>query len=427
MIDFRILTEWEDPKRAKGEELRATWASLRVQLETNDFSKAVTWLYDKDFNTVRHQVFGPMYPLAEWMALHWFQMLHGTERSSERDQDIRFGAEGFALPRLRICSEGDHVRLRWVPYIHHGANVEFLGEGDFTLPRAQVESELYSFLNRVVARLEEHQISGTTLQTEWQGILELDREERDFCIAVASLGLDPFDLPEGMEERIQGVAGLLSSEVMEDFFPAATSESVLEEAEAVSAVIRHLQGLQKPNTQLEKVRQSMQMLEPGINPWVMGYEAARKTRTLLGVNAGPISLDLLTELGDAAPVDELASVKRVDGIVMRNGTSSAAAVQPDSFTKRKDNLKFSLARLLCERLMLQASATGLITREKTTRQKVNRAFAAELLAPAAELQKRLAHSEVSHEDIQDLADEFDVSSFVIEKQIQNHRLAMIID
>ncbi|KGO32810.1 hypothetical protein JT06_18235 [Desulfobulbus sp. Tol-SR] len=63
----------------------------------------------------------------------------------------------------------------------------------------------------------------------------------------------------------------------------------------------------------------------------------------------------------------------------------------------------------------------------TERQKRNRAFAAEFLAPADAIRKRLTAGEVSQEDIDDLAGDMGVSPFVVEHQIVNHRLAEVVE
>jgi Zn-dependent peptidase ImmA (M78 family) len=58
-------------------------------------------------------------------------------------------------------------------------------------------------------------------------------------------------------------------------------------------------------------------------------------------------------------------------------------------------------------------------------QQRNRAFAAEFLAPAFLIQKRMSGDEVSNEEVEDLAAQFRVSALVIDHQIRNHRLGKI--
>lgn len=242
MNALRFTTEWEDPKRAKGPELRATWASLRIDVVAQGKPRTITRYFDADYNTVRHQIFAPIYPVAEWIAYHWFALLYGTERTEERHQDLRFAAEGFAFPHVRFVSEGEALRVCWFPYEHSHGHVEFLGSGEMMLPRAIAEAEFSGLLHRVISRLEEHGIQDTPLQKEWAALHALDGDERDFCAAAAKLGLDPFDMPEEMEEQILAAGNLLSTEVLEEFFPAASIDSLQEEAEKLAAAAKELEA-----------------------------------------------------------------------------------------------------------------------------------------------------------------------------------------
>jgi Zn-dependent peptidase ImmA (M78 family) len=64
----------------------------------------------------------------------------------------------------------------------------------------------------------------------------------------------------------------------------------------------------------------------------------------------------------------------------------------------------------------------LITKSQTERQQCNRAFAAEFLSPSHLLSKRISGSVIDREEVENLATEFSVSSFVIEHQLKNHKL-----
>jgi Zn-dependent peptidase ImmA (M78 family) len=65
---------------------------------------------------------------------------------------------------------------------------------------------------------------------------------------------------------------------------------------------------------------------------------------------------------------------------------------------------------------------------ETDRQARARSFAAEFLAPAEGIRRRLGQPEgewVEEDTIDELAQEFDVSSFVIGHQIRNHNLGQV--
>jgi Zn-dependent peptidase ImmA (M78 family) len=86
---------------------------------------------------------------------------------------------------------------------------------------------------------------------------------------------------------------------------------------------------------------------------------------------------------------------------------------------------FTLCRALFEYLIANDASVAIVTQTYSERQKRNRAFAAEFIAPAQRLRESINTKIVTEEDIQDLALSFGTSDFVIRHQIQNHRLARI--
>lgn len=71
MSRISIEFDWQDPLSAKGRELRATWADLRITID----GKTVTSVLDTKSKTVRSSIYLPLYPLAEWIAGHWWSLL----------------------------------------------------------------------------------------------------------------------------------------------------------------------------------------------------------------------------------------------------------------------------------------------------------------------------------------------------------------
>lgn len=67
----------------------------------------------------------------------------------------------------------------------------------------------------------------------------------------------------------------------------------------------------------------------------------------------------------------------------------------------------------------------LVTTSHARQQRESRAFAAELLAPARELARKLGGVEVSEDDLVNLSNEFGVGSQLIRYRIENHKLAVV--
>ena len=76
---------------------------------------------------------------------------------------------------------------------------------------------------------------------------------------------------------------------------------------------------------------------------------------------------------------------------------------------------------------MTTDADSLVTKASTERQQRNRAFAAEFLAPSAGLRDRISDQFVDRDQVADLAEEFGVSPYVVEHQIENHRIAELVD
>ena len=90
---------------------------------------------------------------------------------------------------------------------------------------------------------------------------------------------------------------------------------------------------------------------------------------------------------------------------------------------RPDSRHYRLARALYFVPVAEASVSPrLITRSFTWDQQASRAFAAELLAPAEAL-RHLVDERNTDESIANLAQEFNVSTWVIEHQLENHGIA----
>ena len=71
-MSLQIEFDWEDPQAAKGPELRATWARLRILIN----NVPVTQVLDSSARSVRDGIYIPLYPLAEWLAMHWWSLFH---------------------------------------------------------------------------------------------------------------------------------------------------------------------------------------------------------------------------------------------------------------------------------------------------------------------------------------------------------------
>ena len=200
MSEFELDFEWEDPQGARGPELRATWARWVIRIQ----DVSITQVHDCRTNSVREGIYLPLYPVAEWIALHWWHLLYEVEPSSgvrqgtyARRHGLRSTAEGFALPDVTFVPIGAAVHVRWEDGDLPICGVRFLQRGEHYFPLSLFRGQLEHLVEAVIARLASARIMDTLLQKEWRSIQEADREEQEFCQVAAALGLDPYDLDNG--------------------------------------------------------------------------------------------------------------------------------------------------------------------------------------------------------------------------------------
>ena len=428
MTGLRFTTDWQDGEGLRGPELAATFASLRIEVR----GRVLTQVLDHRARTVRDHIFVPLYPIAEWLVSNWWFLVHEHENRFKRE-DVAFrhrhslstSTDGYALPNLTIVASDGRTTLTWGDQGHSRTAVRFLERGSATVERDQFMQACAEFVDRVIRRLIAHDIASTFLQDEWDAIQNADEDEQAFCEMSAGLGWDPYDLDDGLRGQVVDLAerlGDLRSEAVAVIDSVAPSR----DCSALLAAIEAAKPNELPLPRLEAVAHGMEFSQRP--PWVVGYELARRARSEFGLDGKPIAstASLAEVLGQdvgalrraTQPLKRLRSLELVDGVVTQ-GASGAVAL---GLRERGEvRMRFLLCRALSE--VIYSPGDALLTKGATARQRLNRAFAAEFLAPSESLAKRIVHPTVDGEQVDDLAEEFGVSTLVIQHQLENHRIA----
>jgi hypothetical protein len=433
MSNLALDFEWIDPAEARGEELRATWARLKISCDET----AITSLIDFESRGIRNSVFLPLYPLAEWLATHWWFLFaevetigRSTSDQYDRRHNLRYGAEGFAVPSIKIQPLGEQVKVEWRRLRLNAQNLEFTEFGSAHVSAQELRQTFSDFIAAVLKRLQQVGIENTFLEEEWRSIQAVEAEERDFCSAVASLGFDPYTLDESQQQRIIDVGQSLPASLLWDFFAVADFSTLqvqrsqvldaLESSRKNSANLAPLKSLKK---YFASARRS---LGP---PWRQGYQFAQELRQRLNLNGEKLrSLPALAKAFGISSRQLDAAIVKVPVLPSSLGAFGATnSRQSPGFAvseRREESVRFAFCRALFEYLTIPADQPLIVTRARSERQKRNRAFAAEFLVPADLLRKILPGHTVGDEDIDDLAADFGVSPSVIRHQIENHGLAL---
>ena len=427
--------DWLDPSRIAGPELSATWASLRIHVGDT----CVTRVEDRRAKTVRDSVYVPLYPLAEWLAANWwFLGFEVKNQLRENDQGFRrrhaliTSREGYAYPDLQIVSSGSNVHLAWRAGGDQWSDIAYLVDGEGCVDAEGFREDCTTFIDQVTRRLESLGIEGTYLQEEWAAVQQASDEEARFCRTAGGLGWDPYALAE--EQRSWLLALSCQSD---DLLAEATA--VLDPANPEhgwSAIEQAIGDLRNTNgCAFDRVRGLRHSVCPAeeaeeTTPWQIGYNWARRLRSGLRDEEAMVPgmeglADLLGEERKAleeavTPAPFVDDVPMLDGIVANTDDGLTA------FGLRSiggPGRRFHLCRAVAE--ILAGRGDMLVTKAASARQQRNRAFAAEFLVPSGVLRNRIKRSVVDSDDIDELAAEFSVSSFVVKHQIENHKISQI--
>ena len=177
---------------------------------------------------------------------------------------------------------------------------------------------------------------------------------------------------------------------------------------------------------LVELRGRTEKIDPHRTPWEQGYQIARTLRHRLGLGDNPQSSDMALARAFWLPSVRCVSVNDPSASKLFEAMVDPADGERPGFltTKsRPEQVRFSFCRGLFEYLTAPGTPSALVTVARTDRQKRNRAFAAEFLAPAAWIRERIDGTQVSPDEMDDWAQELGMSTLVVGHQIENHRLA----
>lgn len=432
--EFRLDTEWLDGEGMNGAELSATFASLRMDVG----GRSVTEIIDRRARTTRESIFVPLYPLAEWLVSNWWFLAFESEnpiKSGEPDftrrHSLGVNTDGYAYPNLTVTSSGARTRLAWGSGPSAWTKIEFLNRDSAVVDRAEFLDVCSDFIEMVVRRLAEFEIHGTFLQEEWTAIQASDADESSFCEVAAGLGWDPYDMGKRQQQQVLRLSEELGG-LRSEAIPIIDTTDPLQDAERIRSAVQTTRSNRLRLERLRPLAESIGKKPLHGSSWELGYDLARQARHALELDGQPIrTVDALAEILGAdgeelnqvfRPLNTLGELQLIDGVVAGGEQASYA------FGLRRageSGQRFTFCRALGE--AITSNADALVTRGNTERQQRNRAFAAEFLAPSSGLKARVTRRNIGADEVDDLAEEYGVSPFVIRHQVGNHEIAQLVD
>jgi hypothetical protein len=323
-------------------------------------------------------------------------------------------------PDLFIIPDGSDIRLLWRSdrKTTDERPIRFLTHGEARAEPVEVQETLVNFVESVIERLADCGIGPTRLNEEWAGILAADAEEVAYCRASARLGLDPYSEAVKFEADILRAGEELSSELLPDFLDSISAEQLARGLNWIVTARNELATMSdSPNDTLADLRTEVANSVSGIRqphaPWELGYTAARAVRQAIGLG--------VTDLFEFGGFVRNTTVEAPDrSLHALGGINDAVAL---GRRQLEDSERFTLARALWN-LLHSPDNQFLVTSAHTARQKPERAFAAELLAPAAGVAELIGRrpDEIGVDELESAERHFRVSSLIIQHQVDNQLL-----
>lgn len=438
---MRFEFEWEEAPGVRDEVLAETWARLTLKVGDSYPSE----LIDVRSQGRRTGIYGSLFPLAEWLVENWWHLLYEpppripvpggrsalpTMRGWVQRHNLLLARDGGALPDLTIARDGAEIILQWDadPASRVTDRLRFVGRGSERVSVPDFKSSILALVDAVLTRLAERFDNNEDverLREAWTAIRSAEPAEKALCRSLAVLGVDPYDPDEATDTLIETVRrGLreLPDDLHADLFEGSNPKSLSADLGWIERsreeLLPAVNGADFP---------TIEPAAASIPPHEAGYLAARRVRSeILSVPADEPIPDLTSilakRLGWTANCTRSAlGETRLDGMIGLNVADSAPVlVIPGARSLAAERFRLARAAYFPVTKNLGASAR-LLTGSATPPQRAARAFAAELLAPATALEKRVP-ARWSDQDLEDLATEFSVSPQLIYHQLENHGL-----
>lgn len=414
---MRFSADWQEDAGNAVPEERVTVADLRLWLAEQNVTLHL------DTSAVVDHVTVALYPIAEGIAYHWWQIFGGRDRYFS----LLDARAGYVIPDLRMSFDGAVFEIAAHQKNYDRPDIRFWSGPVEIMGRAEAEAQLAAIVDEILARVAKKGITKTSAGLRWERVMRSrqDSEEAAFCEAAGALGHDPYDIPEQTADIIDQASAVFAGEPLTEFLAGSRTVDQARLLDWINQAERRPR-YQTRLVDLRAIAHQVARSAPAREDepaWARGYRRAQKLRQVLALQAGSAftsykalaqKLGGSTEFRLAGDVDGIAALRddQPDGVRLhvrgsRVGGQNAAVSH-----------LFRLARgvgdVVCFPEECRAPVNDL---RDAYRQAAQRACAAEFLAPISEIRSMAD----SGRDIASIAEEFHVSPVVIERQIENRK------
>jgi hypothetical protein len=431
-VEFRVNWPPAPPARTGYPLLDDTLGRLKIRV-----GDTVATRFRTDNNNENDELLVPTYELALWIAENWWPLLFEPRKWDDwlDDPDYRarhwLGAarHGFALPNLWLCPAGDKIEIMGSAAQLRFARLRFLDDvAETALPFPIVRTALHEFVERVLARLAEQGEPATPLLEAWQAIRETVPEAEIYCRLIGALGLSPYEDHPEIDSLLDGLCDRFGGALVEDLCQVANQENLDSLAELTEGIAQSLNTA--PTADLDALLAAELPPDQGPHAWQWGLAAARQVRRHLRIAESPesgqqffaaLGLDIGASLGSVGQLEQ------IKGGLRRQDTQMRVALLEELRPQRRFTAARAAFLAWAQDVRVAGStfAERLVTAAVTRPQQASRAFAAELLAPAAYVRGRAANRILSDPAIQDIAQLLDAPAGAVKYQARHAGISVV--
>lgn len=424
-------------------EERATFGLLAVTANNRLLTEGI----ETENHRVRCGPYVSGYPLAEWLLWNWWRIRWEVRRPSEKRAARRWHfahsmqtiGDGYIWPNITIVSDSVNVTLESKPTTDSAPVLfRYLGASrreDVSV--TTLESGVDEFLSLILSRLEDNGLCESNVHRLWHD-LQTEREDPEltrYRKLEAQLGFDPDEADEAALSARLDDAKRLGYEALGELASDGTLDGDplhnMTSAREISHIAKK-RGFDADLNSAVCLSNGMQLPRPGhVEPWRLGKQVARKIRDDEHMHGIAISDERLADLAGAVPqlISNRSRCSPKMPFIFRTEDNPHARISLRS--SWKTGRRFELARLIGDRIVsaqVNESRENLYPaiQSSSYRQKMQRAFAAELLSPIAAVDEMLC-GDYSDEKQQRVARHFSVSPMTIQAQLVNHNRIFIED
>lgn len=363
-----------------------------------------------------------VYPLAEEIALNWWRLF------GARDAGLRLtdGRGGYALPNIRLALDGAGFNASCSRISYDNPAVRFTNRHAERLTRADAESVLADFIDRVCSRLASANLTDTGLQLRWRRVQRSrdSEEESAFCEAAGALGLDPYSVEDRAASAIENLGAWFSGEPLLELVSGLRRRDVdvWSSGENVLAWLHRAEARSSDRSQLPAVEElrigaDARQMRVDEMPWSPGYRGARAARRQLDIRVGErFQVSTLARRLGGPSFEVAGSVTGVRAVVATIADATHVHLRTISSPYRHISELFALGRAVGDAVANPPAERAAVNDLRdAARQATGRAFAAEFLAPIDEI---LSMQEDGMA-LGDIAADLGVAAEVVTRQLEN--------